>query len=127
MKTQDTAINYIYQLMTGSEASHDVDNVFKWAKPTKEKLSEYIVINALPVTAGVMQFVRVNVNFFAADLYAGVPDTERLEAVTADLMTDLEQIDDTGIYVDFESQEYIREASTGFHFSNIRLNVKMIN
>jgi hypothetical protein len=127
MKTQDTAINYIYGLMTDSGATHDVDRVFKWLKPAKEKLSEYIVINALPVTSGVLQLVRVNVNFFCKDAYDGVPDTERLEAVTADLLTDLEQVDGDDIMIDFESQEYIREPQTGFHFSNIRLNVKMIN
>ena len=127
MKTQDTAINYIYGLLAGATATHDVDQVFKWLKPTTLKLSEYITVNALPVSAGVMQFVRVNVNFFCADRYTGVPDTERLEEVTADLLDQLEQVDGDDILIDFESQEYIRDFQTGYHFSNIRLNVKMIN
>jgi hypothetical protein len=127
MKTQDTAINYVYGLLTGETPGHDVQTVYKWRKPTQASHTEYIAINALPVTAGVMQQVRVNVNFHCRDKYAGVPDTQRLEEVTADLVATLEQVDGAGIHIDFESQEYIADEPTGYTFSNIRLHIKMIN
>jgi hypothetical protein len=125
MKTTDVAIDFVYALIS---ASSTIDcPLFKLVKPTKEKLSEYIVINSLPINAGVMQKTYVNVNYHVADKGPGVPDYEKLQQGTAALKALLETVSTTGLLIDFESQEYHSEAQLKEHYSNIRLNVKLIN
>jgi hypothetical protein len=124
MKTTDYAIDHVYRLLTGADGV-DVP-VWKHTKPATDKSNEYIVLNALPINAAVVQFVRVNVNYYAKDTN-GTIDTETLQDATADLMGRLTQVNGAGIYIDFESQQYVREASIGYHFTNIRLFIKIIN
>ena len=125
MKTTDVAIDYVYGLITGSTAI-DVP-VFKLVKPTLQKLNEYIVINSLGINSGVMQKTYVNVNYHVADKAPGIPDTEKLVEVTHELMALLESVSTNGLLIDFESQEYHSEAQIKEHYSNIRLNIKLIN
>jgi len=124
MKTTDFAIHKVYSIIKSSEMEQEV---FKLTKQTKKNLSEYIVINALPISDGVLQKCRVNVNYHVKDLLSGVPDMKKLEDGTANLMTLLEDVPATGIIIDFESQEYHSENELGEHYSNIRLSVKIIN
>jgi hypothetical protein len=125
MKTTDTAINRIYSLLTG--AGGLTCPVYKLNKPTANKDTEYVVINSLPVNSAVMQYCHVNVNYHVADLKPGMADTETLEDGTASVQALLHQKDTTGILIDFESQEYIREQSLKEHYSNIRYFVKLLN
>jgi hypothetical protein len=126
MKTTDYAINYVYSILTHKDAGIDYP-VYKYRKPTQSTHTAYIVINSLPISAGVLQMTRVNVNFHCADLYDGVPDTVTLEETTADLMALLTEVSDIGILIDFESQEYIQEKELNEHYSNIRLHIKIIS
>lgn len=125
MKMTDTAINRIYSLLTGTGGLSCP--VYKLNKPTANKETEYVVINTLPVNAAVMQLCHVNVNYHVADLKPGMADTETLEDGTESIQALLHQKDTTGILIDFESQEYIREESLKEHFSNIRYLVKLLN
>lgn len=125
MKTTDTAINQVHAILTGSGGVSVP--VYKLSKPTGKKESEYIVLNALPITHGVLQKCRVNVNYHCADLKPGIPDMEKLEDMTSDLMALLTIVSTTAILIDFESQEYHRESQLNEHYSNIRLIVKIIN
>lgn len=123
MKTTDIAINKVYSILkTGN-----VKPLFKWLKPTNKKAPEYTVINALPVGDGVIQKCRVNVNFHAKDLNAGIPDIETLETATATIMGLVQEVAQRDIVIEFESQQYIKEPQLEEHYSNIRLSVKMLN
>lgn len=123
MKTTDFAINKIYSLLSGAV----IVPVHKLTKPTKEADPEYIVVNALPISEGVLQKCHVNVNYHVKDKAPGIPDVEKLESGTATLMNILQTVSETGILIDFESQEYHRESPLNEHYSNIRLSVKIIN
>ena len=123
MKTSDYAINQIYSILSDATGIA----IFKLTKPGKRNDNEFIVINSLPIGAGVLQKCWVNVNYHVADLQPGTPDLTKLEAGTQQFMTVLEDVSETGMHIDFESQEYFREPELNKHYSNIRLSVKLIN
>lgn len=125
MKTQDTAINYIYAVLT--DATGVTCPVYRYTKPTRLTPDEFVVLNALPISEGVMQQLFVNVNYYVKDLSDGIPDIETLECRTATLMSLLTEIHVKSYHIDFETQEYHRQSNINYHFSNVRLNVKLIN
>lgn len=124
MKTTDFAINEVYRLISGSAIETPV---YKLTKITKKKDAEYIVLNALPITPGVLQKCYVNVNYHVKDLSPGMADMVKLQDGTSALMTLLENVPAKGIIIDFEMQEYHSESQLEEHYSNIRLSVKIIN
>lgn len=124
MKTTDFAINEVYRLISGSAITTPV---YKLTKPTKKKDSGYIVLNALPITPGVMQKCYVNVNYHVKDLSPGMADTSALQTGTIALMSLLENVPAKGIIIEFESQQYYSESQLEEHYSNIKLSVKIIN
>jgi hypothetical protein len=123
MKTSDYAINQIYSIL--AEATGIA--MYKLTKPSKVNSSEFIVINSLPIGPGVLQKCHINVNYHVADMAPGVPDLTKLENGTLQFMAVLEEVSETGLHIDFESQEYFREHELNNHYSNIRLSVKLIN
>jgi hypothetical protein len=127
MKTADTAVNYIYGILTAADGIQIP--VYLYTKPTTITPDEFIVLNALPISEGIMQRVIVNVNYHCKDIDPanGLPDIETLECRNETLMSVLEKIEVRGYHVHFESQEYHREPELGMHYSNIRLNVKLFN
>lgn len=129
MKTQDTAVNAVYAILKGD--SGVTPPVYKYTKPTYTTPSAFYVLNALPITNGVMQQVYVNVNYYAKDIGDGIPDIVALQDATSAVMTLLQEADGdllgTGYLIDFESQEYHREPDINYHYSNIRLSVKLVN
>lgn len=124
MKTTDTAINRVFSIIKASAITLPV---YKLGKPTDVKHPEYIVINALPISDGVMQKCRVNVNYHVKNLKPGMPDLAKLETVTASLMSLLKENSAQRILIDFESQEYFREDELEEYYSNIRLYIKIVN
>jgi hypothetical protein len=129
MKTQDIAVNAVYNLIIDQDWGI---SAYKYTVPLFNTAvfpmpNEFFVVNALPISAGVMQSCRVNVNFHVKDLANGIPDTTRMEEVTGWLTDLMEEVDGTLMMIDFESQEYHREQQLNMHYSNVRLNVKLIN
>ena len=102
---------------------------YQHTKPSNAKDSEYIVINALPVPAGVMQVGYVNVNYFVKDINPGVPDITKLQAGEERVIALLKKVtaSDKTYMIDIESQETFREESAGEHYSNLRFSFKFIN
>jgi len=123
MKTSDHAIDKVYDILNAATGI----GIFKLTKPSKRTDSEYIVINSLPMGPGVLQKCPVNVNYYVSDMQPGTPDLDKLETGTEQFMTVLEDVSETGLHIDFESQEYFREPGQDKHYSNIRLSVKLIN
>lgn len=124
MKTTDFAIQRVFSLIKDSEITLPV---YKLTKPDKKSHLQYIVINALPISEGVLQRCYVNVNLHVRNLTSGMPDLKKLEEGTAALMDLLEYVPVTGIIINFESQVYLREDALNEHYSNIRLSVKIVN
>lgn len=122
MKTTDTAIDKVYSMLKAGTIP-----VYKLLKPTKATHTSYVVINSLPINAGVLQKCYVNVNYHAKDLAPGIPDLNTLKAGTKTVMEIVEFVGEKGIIIDFESQEYFQETQLDEHYSNIRLSVKIIN
>ena len=125
MKMTDVAINRVYGLLTA--AGGLTIPVYKLTKPSSEKPAAYVVINSLPVTSAIMQRCHVNVNVHVTDPMPGMPDTDTLADLTSDAVALLHRVDASGILIDFESQEYIRDERLNEHYSNIRLFVKLVN
>ena len=125
MRTTDNAIDYVYSKLTA--AGGLTCPVFKLSKPTRLALTEYAVINALPVTGLVMQRVHVNVNYYVADMEPGKADTDALTDGTAAILALLHQQDGSGTMIDFESQEFVRADTINMHYSNLRFYIKIVN
>jgi hypothetical protein len=96
-------------------------------KPTNVIVSEYVVINSLPVNSDVMQRCYVNVNYHVKDIASGVPDITKLESGSNAILSILQKVSTTAYLIDFESQETIREEQFGEHYSNLRFSFKNIN
>lgn len=127
MKTADYAIDFVYATIKGQTGVPS--QVYKVEKPTNMAGTSYVVINSLPVNAGILQFVHVNVNYHVQDLAPGIPDLNTIKTGTAVLMGLLEKVDSqaNGIYIDFEQHAIYREEQLNEHFSNIRLFIKILN
>lgn len=100
-------------------------------KPTPKSsdtvINEYVVINALPINADVMQRCIVNVNYHVKDIAPGVKNTTRIEAGSALVLAALKEVSVQSYMIDFESQETIREDALGEHYSNLRFSFKYVN
>lgn len=96
-------------------------------RKTKDTSIEYIVVNALPVNAAVMQKCYVNVNFHVKDLADGTPNTARLKAVSTLILDTLQKVDGDNYLIDFESSEIFGEPAFGEHFANLRFSFKTVN
>lgn len=122
MKSSADAINEIYKKISSGTGIP----VYKISHPINPP-DEFVVINSLPILKGVMQKCFVNVNCYVPDLIIGTPDTARLDAITKKYLTKIEEVSETGVHIDFESQEFFRETELKRHFSNIRVSVKLVN
>jgi hypothetical protein len=127
MKLTHHALNEVYSIL--KQAGAVACPVFKYVKPTKLTPDEYVVINSLPITSGVLQTCRVNVNFYRKNLASGIPNIERLEVGSQEILDFLELTSNRtdGIYIDFESQEIIVSDGTNECYSNLRFKVKLLN
>jgi hypothetical protein len=128
MKSTATAINEVFvKLKAGLGVP-----IFKYTNPTPKKVNEYIIINSLPISADIMQHCTVNVNYHVKDLSEGIPDVEKIEAGTNNVLFLIQEVvnmdsDEFDILIDFESQETLRDEPLKEHYSNMRFKVKIIN
>lgn len=127
MKSDQAAVNEVYSIL--KQAGGVQCPVYKYTKPTAVTPDEFVVINTLPITSGVLQTLRINVNYHVKDLANGVPNVSRLEVMTTFVRGFLEQSNNSpdGIFIDLENQQTIQDRETGCHYSNFRLFVKILN
>lgn len=126
-KTSDAIVSIVYGLLGSITVPKYKNN-----KPTLASPLEYVVINALPVDANVMQKCRVNVNYHVKDINGGtgvglVPDLVKIDAGSLAVLTILEKVTSTNYLIDFEGQETIPEENLGEHYSNLKFYFKYIN
>ena len=127
MKTTDYAIDFIYGYLKGKTGVPSA--IYKQQKPANTAGTSYVVINSLPVNAGVLQMVTVNVNYHVQDLAPGIPDFATLKTGTATILALLEKVDSQtdGIYLDFDAHAIYSEPQSNETYSNIRIKVKILN
>ena len=103
----------------------------KYLKESPQDLSplvkEYVVINALPVNANVMQKCYVNVNYHAKDIGPGKYDYTTLASASQTILTALNKVTASSYLIDFESQETLGEPERFEHYTNLRFSFKYIN
>lgn len=125
-KTTDYVIGAVRALLSSISVPK-----YLQTKPTPKAgdapVTEYIVINALPINADVMQKCYVNVNYHVKDIGPGIKDTTKIEAGSSVVFVILKEASGTSYMIDFESQETIREEALGEHYSNLRFSFKYIN
>lgn len=130
-KTSDFAVGLVYGLLSSITKPK-----YQTTKPSASTAPEYVVINALPINANVMQKCYVNVNYHVKDINGGVgvgnvKDTTKIEAGSTAVLAILKNYTDPAIppkfMIDFEQQETIREEQLGEHYSNLRFSFKNIN
>jgi hypothetical protein len=126
-KTTDYIIETVYSLLGAISVPKYLNT-----RPTESTASEYVVINALPINANVMQKCYVNVNYHVKDIDGGpgvgnVADEIKLANGTASVLDILEKVTTATYLIDFESQETIRENQIAEHYSNLRFSFKNIN
>lgn len=100
---------------------------YLFVRKTKDVNTEYIVVNALPVNAAVMQKCYVNVNIHVKDFADGTPNIERLKEISTMVLDILQKVDGTNYLLDFESNETFREEALREHFANLRFSLKIVN
>lgn len=122
MRLSSYAVNQVYTLLASISKPK-----YKDTKPTSSTAAEYIVINSLPINAGVMQKSYVNVNCHVKDIAGGVPDRTKLDALATSVLTILQKSTSTNLLIDYESSELFREEALGEHYFNLRFSVKIIN
>jgi len=121
-KTNDEAIEVVWGLL----GTISVKKYLR-EKPTKAKDTEYIVINALPISVGPMQKCIVNVNYHVKDIEAGIADHIKLVSGAQALFNILERVTAPSYMIDLESQHTYQEMGLDEHFSNSRLSFKFVN
>lgn len=126
-RTTDYIIDVAYSLLSSITVPK-----YRKTKPTKSTATEYVVINALPINAQTLQKCYFNVNYHVKDIDGGtstglIPNDTKLSAGAALVLTALEKVSGTDYFIDFESQETIREEQLGEHYSNLRFSFKNIN
>lgn len=121
-KTNDQILQTVFGLLAGLPV-----NKYTLVKPTKNTDSEYIVLNALPINADVMQKCIVNVNYHVKDIADGVPNLARLEAGAQSVLAILRKVSTTTYMIDFEGQELFQEQAQREHFTNLRFSYININ
>lgn len=122
MKMPSYAIDQIYPLLSTVSKPK-----YKDTKPTIKNDAEYIVINCQPITADVHQKTHVNVNCHVKDITGGVPDRAKLDSLAQSVLTILEKATLTGVLIDYESSELIREENLQEHYMNLKFIVNIIN
>jgi hypothetical protein len=126
-KTTDYIIDIVYSLLGAITVPK-----YRKTKPTKSTAVEYVVINSLPINSQTLQKCYFNVNYHVRDIDGGtstgfIPNDTRLNIGTALVLAALKQVSTTDYFIDFESQETIREEGLGEHYSNLRFSFKIIN
>ena len=122
MKTSDYCVGIVCGLLGSLTKPRYIGN-----KPDSLVVSEYVVINSLPINADVLQKVYINVNYHVKDIAGGNPDIVKLEVGSNAVLAILEKVSTTAYLIDFEGQETIREAQLGEHYSNLKFSFKNIN
>ena len=96
-------------------------------KDTNTTTEQYIVINALPMNADVMQQCYVNVNLHCKNVANGVPDAETMDSYFGTITNLLHGYSDSTCMIDLDKHEIFVEDGLNESFYNFRFSFKYIN
>ena len=126
MKTTFDAVDIIWSYLNDRLSI----SVYKFQKPSKEE-NEYITINSLPVSSGILQRCYLNVNIHVKDIQlpdsTTVPDNVRLGELAAYVMGELTKVITGDFHFHFESQGLERNEALKEHYVNIKLLCNILN
>jgi hypothetical protein len=118
------AVNTVYGLLKNQGLP-----VFKFEKPGGDE-KEYIVINSLPITGGILKKCYVNVNIHVKDISfpdsTTAPDSLRLEQLAGTYSKLLEKNIEGNVHLYFDKQGIEQEEALKEHYVNIRLLCNLI-
>lgn len=102
---------------------------YLFKRDTKDTSNEepFIIINALPMNADVMQRCYVNVNFHCLNIVSGVPDAELMATVFDTINNLLDGYSDDTCLIDLDRHEIFVEDSLNYSFYNLRYSFNYIN
>ncbi len=103
--------------------------VGKMVKPVGAT-NEYVVVNALPTSMGILQKGYLNVNCHVKDTVDGVslyPNSIRLDALATLAMSAFEDVTSGGISYFIESTNIEKDEALKEHYANIRIKFNVIN
>ncbi len=121
--TDKHAIQAVYNQIKGLSLGL---NLYKHSSP-EDCPDEYIVINTLPIGSGIIQKCIVNVNIHIKDIEPGKADTVRLDQLTEIVVNHFEEAVSENIYMYYQQQKTFAESALKKHYSNIRIEVIMLN
>lgn len=133
VKTTDYVIGVVYSLLSSIDKPKYLTTAPDFEALNKTRPTEYVVINSLPIPAGVIQKCHVNVNYHVKDIPGGIKDDTALESGSVAIIAALKEVSAPAsgamdaYMIDFEGQETIREESHQEHYSNLRFSFKNIN
>ena len=102
--------------------------IYQFSKPLDFDDEEYIEINVLGVPEMILQKANVNINIFVKDIMVGTPHNKRLRELTNEVKA-LFPVSESGenIHLFVFSTNISKDIDTGRHYSNLRLEVMMLN
>jgi hypothetical protein len=128
MKTANHAINKAYTMVKASaQVTCPVFLLAKQDTGSDNANAAYVVINSLPIAPGELQKIRVNINYHCPDLAPGIPDYASLETMTGILVPLFDNVYSDRMLFELEFQGFYADSQLNEHYSNIRLNVKILN
>ena len=103
--------------------------VYKYSRPSSCKAPVYYVINSLGADGGMLQTCVVNVNAYCEDVEPGTPDIETLSVLTRLVIATLNESSDQtqNIQCIVKGDNLFEGEQLENHYSNVRLEVKMLN
>ena len=119
-----TAAQKVYLLLDSIDMKK-----YLFKRDTKDTSNDeaFIIINALPMNADVMQRCYVNVNYHCKNIVSGVPDAELMATAFTTIQSLLDGYSDTTCLIDLDRHEIFVEDSLNYSFYNLRFSFKFIN
>lgn len=125
MRTNFEAIDHVFKFLKPMGLP-----TFKMAKPAGTE-SEYIVINALPITGSTLMKCYLNVNIHVKDIIVkdqpSLPNSKRLGELALIYSEVLEAIIAENMHIYYDRQGIERNETLNEHYVNIRLLCNLID
>lgn len=125
MRTVDAIQTAIYRLVKAAT----LVPVGKMVKPSGS-VSEYIVINTLPIGAGIIQSGVANINIHVKDIVVdanGYPNSKRIDEIATPLISLFDNATSGNYSFKIETMHIEEEEGLKEHYMNLRVKFNVIN
>lgn len=125
MRTTLDAISIIFKVLKQDVSSQISGDIYKLVRPLNS-VKEDIIINALPVSEGLLQELALNINCYVPDIEVNVngqvekfPDTKRMNEVALLVIEAVEDVSNDDNHFFVTNQAVIQDQAG--HYVNLRL------